>query len=123
MIQSMEIPATEWTAMSLDGYALTAQLMAKYPEFAMLRRFKRLNYQNLLYLQAQILYQQEELERLVRRDANHPDRQPYANDWWALSHGKGQGGKEQWRKVKALRRTLETYSDNKILLLAQRKDL
>jgi len=94
-----------------DGYARTANLMAKYDEFAIFRRFKRLNRQNLLYLQAQIIYQEEEIDRLVSRDAAHPDRGRYASDWWALSHGKGQGGKEQWNKVKALRGTLEKYSD------------
>ncbi len=87
--------------------------MAKYPEFAIVRRFNRLNCQNLLYLQAQILHYEQELGQLARRDAAHPDRQRYASDWWALSHGKDEAGKEQWKKVKALRWTLEKYSENK----------
>jgi hypothetical protein len=102
-----------------DGYARTAHLMAKYPEFAIFRQFKRLNCQNLLYLQAQILYQEEEIDRLARRDAAHPDRERYTSDWWALSHGKGRGGKEQWNKVKALRGTLEKYSNDNPLEFAQ----
>ncbi|OTA79954.1 hypothetical protein M434DRAFT_86781 [Hypoxylon sp. CO27-5] len=48
----------------MEGYAKVAQLMATYEEFAILRRFKRLNYQNLLYLQAQIIHLEDSLGRL-----------------------------------------------------------
>jgi hypothetical protein len=95
-----------------DGYARTARLMSKYGEFAIFRQFKRLNRQNLLYLQAQIIHQEEELEHLVRRDAAHADRKRYASEWWALSHGEGHEGKEQWNKVKNLRATLDRYSND-----------
>lgn len=92
------------------GYQRTAQLMAKYDEFAIFRRFKRHNYQNILYLQAQVIHLGEELEQLACRDATHADRKSYGSEWWALSHGMGREGKEQWEKVKALRAALERYS-------------
>lgn len=53
----------------MNGYAKVAHLMAKYEEFAILKRFKALNYQSLLYRQAEITCLQEDLEKLAERDA------------------------------------------------------
>lgn len=95
----------------MDGYARVAHLMSKYEEFAILKRFKALNYQNLLYRQAEITYLQEDLEKLAERDATDPARQFYTKDWWALAHteSKKEGG-EQWRKVQQIRKKLDDYS-------------
>ncbi|KAI0120325.1 hypothetical protein F4776DRAFT_249379 [Hypoxylon sp. NC0597] len=98
----------------MEGYAKVAQLMATYEEFAILRRFKRLNYQNLLYLQAQIIHLEDSLGRLVDQDATHSKRKEYTEDWWKLSHGKGRAGKAQWRKIRRIRKKLKEY--NEILL-------
>lgn len=95
----------------MDGYAKVASLMCKYEEFAILKRFKSLNYQNLLYRQAEITYLQEDLEKLAARDAADPDREFYAKDWWALAHtATKQEGGEQWRKVQQIRKKLDEYS-------------
>lgn len=95
----------------MDGYAKVAHLMSKYEEFAILKQFKALNYQNLLYRQAEITYLQEDLEKLAERDATDPARQFYNKDWWALAHTetKKEGG-EQWRKVQQIRKKLDDYS-------------
>lgn len=95
----------------MDGYAKVAHLMSKYEEFAILKRFKTLNYQNLLYRQAEITYLQEDLEKLSERDGTDPARQYYTKDWWALAHTetKKEGG-EQWRKVQQIRKKLDDYS-------------
>jgi hypothetical protein len=95
----------------MDGYVKVASLMCKYEEFAILKRFKTLNYQNLLYRQAEITYLQEDLEKLAERDATDPSRQFYTKDWWALAHTppKKEGG-EQWRKVQQIREKLDEYS-------------
>lgn len=99
------------SAAAMDGYAKVASLMCKYEEFAILKRFKSLNYQNLLYRQAEITYLREDLEKLAERDATVPDRQFYTKDWWTLAHTatKQQGG-EQWRKVQQIRKKLDEYS-------------
>lgn len=95
----------------MDGYAKVARLMCKYEEFAILKRFKTLNYQNLLYRQAEITYLQEDLEKLTERDATDPARQFYAKDWWVLAHtATKQEGGEQWRKVQQIRKKLDEYS-------------
>ncbi|OTA69141.1 hypothetical protein K449DRAFT_362387 [Hypoxylon sp. EC38] len=95
----------------MEGYAKVAQLMATYEEFAILRRFKRLNYQNLLYLQAQIIHLEDSLGRLVDQDATHYKRKEYTEDWWKLSHGKGRAGRAQWRKVRRIRKKLREYNE------------
>lgn len=95
----------------MEGYAKAARLMAKYEEFAIFKRFKALNYQGLLYRQAEIAHLQKDLEELAERDSTDPSRQPYAKDWWALAHTetKKEGG-EQWRKVQQIRKKLDDYS-------------
>lgn len=98
-------------ATTMNGYAKVAHLMAKYEEFAILKRFKALNYQSLLYRQAEITHLQEDLEKLVERDAADPTRQHYTKDWWALAHTETkQEGGDQWRKVQQIRKKLEDYS-------------
>jgi hypothetical protein len=96
---------------TMEGYAKVAHLMSRYEEFAILKRFKALNYQNLLYRQAEITYLQEDLEKLAERDATDGMRQFYTKDWWALAHTetKKEGG-EQWRKVQQIRKRLDDYS-------------
>lgn len=79
----------------MEGYAKVAQLMAKYEEFAILRGFRRLNYQNLLYLQAQIIHLKESLGRVVEQDAIDPERKEYLRDWLRLAHGEKGVGRAQ----------------------------
>ncbi|KAI2618784.1 hypothetical protein GGR54DRAFT_142558 [Hypoxylon sp. NC1633] len=95
----------------MEGYAKVAQLMARYEEFAILRRFKRLSYQNLPYLQAEIIHLEESLGRIVDQDASSSERRDYARDWWKLAHGKGRRGKAQWRKVSQIRKRLKEYNE------------
>lgn len=99
----------------MHGYAKVAHLMAQYEEFAILKRFKALNYQILLYQQAEITCLQEDLEKLAERDATDPTRQHYAKDWWALAHTETQQeGGEQWCKVQQIRQKLDEYSTRHI---------
>jgi hypothetical protein len=94
----------------MEGYAKVAHLMAKYDEFAILRRFKALNAQELLYSQAEIIHLEERLQRLVDRDATHPDRKFYSKDWWSLAHGLDIDSREQWRTIRKIRKKLDKYS-------------
>lgn len=102
-------------AITMEGYAKVARLMAKYEEFGILKRFKTLTYQDLLYRQAEIIYLQEDLEKLAERDSTDAARQFYTKDWWALAHTKPkQEGGEQWRKVQQIRKKLDDYSTTPI---------
>lgn len=94
----------------MEGYAKVAHLMARYDEFAILRRFKVLNTQGLLYTQAEIVHLEERLQKLVGRDAAHPDRKFHSKDWWTLAHGSDVEDREQWRLVRKITRKLDKYS-------------
>jgi hypothetical protein len=92
------------------GYARVAQLMATQDEFAIFRRFRVINIQRLLYLQAEISHLEEKLHELAKRDETHAGRQYHAKDWWSLSQGEGVDDLEQWQKFLELNEKLEHYS-------------
>jgi hypothetical protein len=94
----------------MEGYGKIAQLMGSFDEFAIFRRFRSLNYQNILYLQAEILHLEDDLRKLAERDARHAGREFHAKDWWSLSQGDEEEDQEQWDKVLELREALEKYS-------------
>jgi len=91
----------------MEGYAKVANLMASQSEYAILRRFRVLNMQNLLYLQAEITHLETDLIQLANRDARHGDRRFFAMDWWSLHQGEDT---EQWAKVLEIRNKLNEYS-------------
>lgn len=94
----------------MEGYAKVAQLMGSQEEFAILRRFRVLNMQKLLYQQAEIIHLEDEVNQLAKRDANHGERQFYVKDWWSLSQGGEEEDLEQWHKFLELSGKLEQYS-------------
>jgi hypothetical protein len=94
----------------MEGYAKVARLMGSQEEFAILRRFRVLNMQKLLYLQAEITHLEAELEQLAKRDASHAEREFYAKDWWSLSQGGTEEDLEQWHKFLEMSEKLEQYS-------------
>jgi hypothetical protein len=89
--------------------------MGTHEEFAILRRFKTLNYQNLLYLQAEIIHLEQELEKLVNRDMAHLERGDFTKDWWTLAHANGEQAQQQWKKVLKIRKKLKKYSKSVLL--------
>lgn len=95
----------------MEGYAKVAQLMGSQEEFAILRRFRVLNMQKLLYLQAEIIHLEAEVAQLAKRDAEHEERQFHAKDWWSLSQGGEGEDLEQWHKISELNEKLDQYSE------------
>lgn len=94
----------------MEGYARVTELMASHEEFAILRQFKALNYQNLLYLQAELTHLEEELRELAYKDASRPGRVFFARDWWSLARTRGRDARRQWKKVLKVRRQLNENS-------------
>lgn len=94
----------------MEGYAKVAGLMARYDEFGILRGFKALNLQNLLYLQAEIIHLEEELAVRVQKDKPCPGREAHTLDWWSLSHGQDDEARKQWETVLEIQNKLEIYS-------------
>lgn len=99
----------------MEGYQRLATLMGSHNEFAIFRRFQTLNMQNILYLQAEIMHLEEELDELAKRDLNHPDRIYHNRDWWSLTQGEQKGDQDQWDKVLQIREKLNAYSKQEII--------
>lgn len=94
----------------MEGYQRLASLMGTHHEFAIFRRFRALNMQNILYLQAEIMHLEEELTELAKRDLKNPERAFHNKDWWSLSKGEAEGDQDQWVKVLEIREKLNIYS-------------
>lgn len=94
--------------------------MASHPEVMVLRRFRHLNVQNLLYLQAELTREERILRELEERDAGSgiPERETYSRDWGRLSGSDTtqEGDSLQWRKFLQVRELLKEYSKLSILV-------
>ncbi|KAI1327788.1 hypothetical protein F5Y16DRAFT_185436 [Xylariaceae sp. FL0255] len=97
----------------MDGYAKVSQLMGRQDECAIYRRFRRLNSMNLLYLQAELTYLEDDLKNLTWRDADNVEKDSLNSrrDWWFLANSDDAGVKEHWEKVLEIRQKLEYYND------------
>ncbi|KAF2099869.1 hypothetical protein NA57DRAFT_75374 [Rhizodiscina lignyota] len=104
--------AEEWFVRSMEGYTKVAQLMAAHDEFAILRSFKALSMQNLLYLQAELIHLESQLRDLARRDATRGDRPHHTHDWWSLSQSEEEEGVEQWEKFLEIREKIDKYTES-----------
>lgn len=100
---------------SMEGYPAIAKLMGHHDEFAIVRRFRELNMQDILYLQAEIIHLKEELETLEYHDKEDPERSFFSRDWWSLAHAEDEESSEQWSKVLEIRNKLEQYSTSLIM--------
>ena len=99
----------------VNSYAGIASFMGRYPEMRILRRFGKLNTQNALYLQAELIQLGTELQDLVAREieCGNPYQQFYAQDWRVLSNHFLVGDNEQYKKVLEIRKKLKEYSKYK----------
>jgi hypothetical protein len=96
----------------MAGHTKVARFMAHHGEMGILRRFKDLNFKNLLYLQAELVELEKELEDLSRADnaAIDSPRASYQKHWPLLRESKSDGSGDQWAKVLQIRKTLKQYS-------------
>lgn len=104
-----------------EGYARIAKFMGRHDDYAIYRRFRHLNTQNLLYLQAELVHLERQLSSLAKRDMLHPDRLYFTKDWWSLSQNEGDEDSEQWEKVLEIREKLDEYSTSNGLLSQKNK--
>ncbi|KAH8891451.1 hypothetical protein GQ53DRAFT_648698 [Thozetella sp. PMI_491] len=111
-VETLPFTKSQRAKRAMDGYKRVAELMAAHDEFAILRRFRSLNMQNLLYRQAEIIHLEERLLELAARDSQHPDRPYHGRDWWSLANGLEQEDCEQWEAIAVLRQKLEDYNDS-----------
>ena len=94
------------------GYTEMASAMGYFPEKAILRGFKTLNMQNLLYYQAELIQMESELRILAKADKDQHDikKSWYAHDWTILSNYFEQYDDMQWKKMLQIRTKLKEYS-------------
>jgi hypothetical protein len=96
-----------------EGYVKLAALMGRYDKLAMFRQFAALNTKNLLYMQAELVNLEAELEDIVQEDSHSadPTRASYQVSWTALNEPLGNGrASTQLRKVLEIREKLDRYS-------------
>ena len=100
----------------VTGYPKLAGQMELIPETAIFRRFGALNAQNLLYLQAELIYLEKQLRNceLVDNQSRHGSKSKYALDWFWLSQSAIDGDEIQWNFVLKIREKLKEYSKSKI---------
>jgi hypothetical protein len=100
-----------------EGYAKIATLMSYHEELSIFKRFARLTYQNLLYLQAELTHLEADLDQLVERDGALSSRAAYASHWWHLAQSdEDHDNGEQWDKVVQIRKKLKEYRMGLFLL-------
>ncbi|CEN59310.1 hypothetical protein ASPCAL01762 [Aspergillus calidoustus] len=96
---------------TMHGYERLAGLMANDKGLSIFRSFKKLNAKNLLYLQAEIVNVQTELEGIIEADetSQDEDREKFSTSVCFLKEGI-ESGSEQWAKVLELRELLDKYN-------------
>ena len=97
-----------------EGYRAIAQYFAKENGIVILNRFRTLNIQNLLYMQAELFRLEDELQCIAIEDSKSPcsKRQNYRYSFIDLQDSLK--GKEcfQWTKMLEIREKLKRYSTN-----------
>ena len=94
----------------MDGYPQIAQVMGHPGELAIFRRFNYLNKQSLLFMQAELVHLESDLQELAERDMSCPECPYRSRDWWSLTQFDSKGNREQWDKVLEIREKLKEYS-------------
>ncbi|KAF2488939.1 hypothetical protein BU16DRAFT_531983 [Lophium mytilinum] len=98
----------------LPGYPKLAGQMGLLPEIAIFRRFSALNAQNLLYLQAELVWLEKKLRKVESEDNKDYSKSRYALDWFWLSQSDQLGNNdasEQLSLVREISLKLKQYND------------
>jgi hypothetical protein len=96
-----------------DGcYSKVALLMSQHQEYGILRKFGELNFKNLLYLQAELVELELQLQQLAEADNHSNDlaRSCFGRHWGLLSDSLDDGHGKQWKKMLQIRQKLKEYS-------------
>ena len=104
----------------MDGYQDLASVMSRYFGMGILRRFGTLSTLNLLYLQAELVHLESDLEAITSSDieqgkAGDKRRGFFTQDWELLSKPLGNGDEKQWEKMLQIREKLKEYCKSKII--------
>ncbi|OJI88570.1 hypothetical protein ASPTUDRAFT_135162 [Aspergillus tubingensis CBS 134.48] len=89
------------------GYDKLAALMSRDPGSSIYRRFSKLNAKNLLYLQAEVAYIENELRTIIVEDSKSEDKKTFPFSVWDI---KTSDDPFQWEKVLEARKLLNEYN-------------
>ncbi|OIW32997.1 hypothetical protein CONLIGDRAFT_676812 [Coniochaeta ligniaria NRRL 30616] len=105
----MNTGATQQT-LSARGYSMLARFMVDR-EHVMLKQYRELAVQDLLYLQAELCDLQYDLAQQTHADSQQQDvRRFYDREWWHLQSDESRGGDgKQWQLALQVRTKLREY--------------
>lgn len=96
----------------ITGYPKLSKNMELQPEMAIFRRFGALGAQNLLYLQAELVWLEKRLQRrqIADSESGKGRTDKYALNWYRLAQSGEGDDNEQLKLVMKIRETLKEYS-------------
>lgn len=106
---------------SMGNYTKLASLIGAHPELALFRQFAALNAKNILYMQADLVHLEAELEDIAREDrcSGHREKQSFEASVFDLKYSSGTENDAQWQKVLEIRNKLKEYSAYKFHAFSQ----
>jgi hypothetical protein len=97
---------------SPEGYPKLAALQGSYPQLGIYRRFATLNARNLLYLQAELVDLETNLDEYTKEDcwSEDPRKRLHNKNWYFLSRRNDGVLDSQWHTMLCVREKLKEYS-------------
>jgi hypothetical protein len=97
----------------VPGYPKLSGEMGLLPEIAIFRRFGALNSQNLLYLQAELVFMERKLRKVEAENIKDYRKSRYAVDWYWLNESQFEDDDpEQIELVQEISKKLKHYSEH-----------
>jgi hypothetical protein len=94
----------------MAGYDKLAQLIADHPSLGIYRKFGLLSSKMLLYMQAELVNLENELNILIQDDHEEDEKASFRVSWKAMSSASCEnGGDLQHRKVVNIQEKLRAY--------------
>lgn len=96
----------------MADYNKLAGLVGAHEDLVIFKIFRKLNAENLVYLQADLGHLESELENIELEDkcSEDSEKSAYGNSLFDLRDPEGTSKDLQWRKVLEIREKLKAYS-------------
>ncbi|MCJ1269864.1 hypothetical protein MMC22_009757 [Lobaria immixta] len=97
----------------MGNYTRLAALIGNHEELALFRRFAALNAKSLLYMQAELVHLEAELENIANEDSysGHGEKDSFEVSFSKLKDSCGTENDLQWRRVLEIRHKLKEYNN------------
>ena len=107
----------------MANYTRLSELIGTHQELAVFRKFASLNAKNILYMQAELIHLQAELENIELENgcSGDAEKAAFQVSFFDLKESSGTKNDLQWRKVMEIRRNLKAYSLSTIQIRSVRK--